>query len=354
VTQAHNIPNVSTLPTTMRVSVLQKAGVIGLEERPVPTPGPGEVLVQVGSVGICGSDVHYYRHGRIADYVVRQPLILGHEAGGRIVATGSGVDPDRIGQRAALEPGVPCRMCRECKAGRYNLCPEIRFFATPPVDGAFAEYVTIAADFAHPIPEEISDDGAGLIEPLAVAVWACGKVLIGPASRVLIAGAGPIGLMNVQVAKALGATEIVVSDISLAKLETAIRFGATRAVDARTQNAADLGLEVDAFIDCSGAEVAVRQGIRAVRPAGHVALVGMGADEISLPVGLVQGRELTITGTFRYANTYPTAIALAAHGLINLDGMVTAVFSLDDAEQALNQVGDPAAIKVIVRPASGR
>ncbi len=337
------------VPTDMRVSVLRAIGDVAVETRPVPTPGPGEVLIKIGSVGICGSDIHYYRHGRIGDYVVREPMILGHEAGGHIVAVGEGVDPSRIGSAVALEPGVPDRTCRECKAGRYNLCPNVRFFATPPIDGAFAEYVVLASDFAHDVPDSISEDAAGLIEPLSVGVWACAKVQVGPGSSVLIAGAGPIGVMNVQVAKALGATEIVVSDVSPARLELANRFGATRVLDARTESAADLGIEVDAFIDCSGAEVAVKQGIRAVRPAGHVALVGMGADEISLPVGLVQGRELTVTGTFRYANTYPTAIALAASGRIDLDGMVSRHFGLEDAEAALTY-DDPGSMKIIVRP----
>ncbi len=338
------------LPAQMQVSVLRGIGDVAVETRDVPAPGPGEVLIKVGSVGICGSDIHYFRHGRIAEYVVREPMILGHEAGGRIVAVGAGVAPDRIGQRVAMEPGVPDRVCRECKEGRYNLCPNVRFFATPPIDGAFAEYVVLAADFAHPVPDSLSEDAAGLIEPLAVGVWACAKVQVGAGSRVLIAGAGPIGVMNVQVAKALGASDIIVSDISAARLELAKKFGATRVLDARTESAVDAGIEVDAFIDCSGAEIAVKQGIRAVRPAGHVALVGMGADEISLPVGLIQGRELTITGTFRYANVYPTAIALAAAGLIDLDGMVTAHFGLQDVEAALSQDGNPNTMKVIVRP----
>jgi len=338
------------IPTSMRVNVLQEAGVMRLEQRPVPTAGVGEALIQVGSVGICGSDVHYYRHGRIAEHVVRSPLVLGHEAGGLIVDVGPGVDAGRIGQRVALEPGVPCRLCRECKSGRYNLCPDVQFFATPPVDGAFAEYVAIAADFAHRIPDSISDDGAGLIEPLAVGVWACSKAGIGPGSSVLITGAGPIGLMNVQVAKAMGATTIVVSDVAPQRLTTASRFGATRVLNAREEDAASVGIQVDAFIDCSGAEIAVRSGIRAVRPSGTVVLVGMGADDLSLPIGVVQGRELTITGTFRYANTYPTAIALAESGRIQLDEMVTATFGLADAESALKQGDDPAAIKTVVRP----
>ncbi len=340
----------SSIPEKMRVSVLVRAGDVRLETRPVPKPGPDEVLIQIGSVGICGSDVHYYRSGRIADYVVREPLILGHEAGGRIVAVGEGVDPERVGQRVALEPGVPCRRCTQCKHGRYNLCPYVQFFATPPVDGAFAEYVTLAADFAHPIPDSLSDDAAGLIEPLSVGVWACGKAHVGAGTRVLVSGAGPIGLMNVQVARALGAADIVVSDIAEDRLALARRFGATRTIDARTQSAAELGVEVDAFIECSGVEVAVRQGIRAVAPAGRVVLVGMGPDDLTLPIGVIQGRELTVTGTFRYANTYPTAIELAASGRIDLDAMVTGHFGLEQAEEALGQGTGTGAIKVVVRP----
>ncbi len=342
------------LPGSMRVSVLHGPGKVVLEERPVPRPGPGEVLVQIGSVGICGSDVHYYRHGRIAEYVVREPLVLGHEAGGRIAAVGPGVDPGRIGQRVALEPGVPCRLCRECKAGRYNLCRDVRFFATPPIDGTFAEFVPLAADFAHPVPDSLSDDGAALIEPLSVGVWACEKAQLGAGSRVLISGAGPIGIMTVQVARALGATEIVVSDVAPARLEAAGSFGATRTLDARTDAAEIDGLDVDAAIDCSGAPPAISQAIRAIRPAGRLVLVGMGADEVTLPLGLIQGREITVTGTFRYANTYPTAIALAASGRVELDRMVTSRYGLDEAERALSLDADPTAMKVVVLPGGRR
>jgi L-iditol 2-dehydrogenase len=339
----------------MRVSVLRGAGVVDLEERPVPVAGPGEVLVAVDSVGVCGSDVHYYRHGRIAGYVVREPLVLGHEAGGHVVAVGKGVDANRVGQRVALEPGVPCHACRECRTGHYNLCRDVRFLATPPVDGAFAEYVVSPADFAHPVPDTVSDDGAGLLEPLSVGVWACTKAAIGAGSRVLVTGAGPVGLMVAQVARAMGAAEVVVTDLAPQRRRAAARFGATRVLDPSDEDPAALGVEVDTLVDCSGAEAAVRQGIRAVRPAGHVVLVGMGADDLSLPVGIVQGRELTVTGTFRYANTYPTAVALAASGHVDLDGMVTGHFGLDEVEEALTaHERDPDSIKVVVRPGRRR
>jgi L-iditol 2-dehydrogenase len=337
------------LPRTMQVSVLRAAGDLSMEERPVPTPAPGEVLVEIASVGVCGSDVHCYRHGRIAEYVVRAPLVLGHEASGRVVAVGEHVDPTRIGERVALEPGVPCRHCRECKAGRYNLCSDVQFFGTPPVDGAFAEYVAIAADFAHPVPDTLSDDAAALIEPLSVAVWACDKAQLTAGSAVLVAGAGPIGLVMVQVARARGATEIVVTDVSTARLAAAQAFGATRTIDAGAHEPAALGVQVDAFIDCSGAEAAVRAGMRAVRPAGRVVLVGMGADEVTLPVGLLQGRELVITGTFRYANTFPAAIALAASGRINLDALVTGRFVLSDVGAALDS-DESGGLKRVVVP----
>src|SRR3954451_5573549 len=150
----------------MRVSVLNGPGDVAMVERPVPGPGSGEVLVEVASVGVCGSDTHYYDHGRIGSYVVEQPLVLGHEAAGRIVEVGQGVARDRVGQRVSIEPGVPDFTCEQCLAGRYNLCPQMRFFATPPIDGAFAEYVVVHEAFAHPVPEGMSDDAAALLEPL--------------------------------------------------------------------------------------------------------------------------------------------------------------------------------------------
>lgn len=334
-----------SIPASMRASVLRTPGEIVVEVRPTPVPSPGEVLVAIGSVGVCGSDVHYLKHGRIGDFVVEKPLILGHEAGGRIVAVGAGVPESRVGERVSLEPGVPCRHCDQCRAGRYNLCPDIRFFATPPVDGAFCEYVALPSDFAYSIPDTISDDAAGLLEPLSVGVWACRKAGVGAGSRVLIAGAGPIGLLTAQVAKALGATEILVSDVVEARRTAALRFGATDVLGPGASLA-----DVDAFIDASGAPAAVQAGIRVVRPAGTVVLVGMGADEMALPISVIQNRELTITGTFRYANTWPIAIALAASGRVDLDSMVTGHFGLDEVEKALTAETDPESIKSIVRP----
>jgi L-iditol 2-dehydrogenase len=337
---------VTDVPPTMRASVLTRPGSLELAEREVPRPGPGEVLVAVRSVGVCGSDVHYYQHGRIADFVVTSPLVLGHETSGVIAAVGDGVDPGRLGARVAIEPGTPCGHCVQCKAGRYNLCPDMRFYATPPFDGSLAEYVISRADLAFDLPDEVSDDAAALLEPLSVGIWATAKAQIGAGSRVLIAGAGPIGLVNAQVARARGATDVTVTDIAADRLEAAQRNGATAVVTAGQ----DPGAGYDAFIDCSGAPAAITAGVTALGPAGRAVLVGMGPDTITLPFGPLQARELTITGTFRYANTWPTAIALAATGAVQLDALVTGRFGLAEAEQALLSTSQPGTIKSVIEP----
>ncbi len=333
----------------MRVAVLRGARDVALEERPVPVPGPGEVLVDVAAVGVCGSDVHYYEHGRIGRFVVEQPLVLGHEPSGTITAVGPGVDPARVGQRVSVEPGVPDLTCAQCLAGRYNLCPDVRFLATPPVDGAFAEQVVVHGAFAHPVPDAIGDDAAALLEPLSVGLWASRKGGVGPGSRVLVTGAGPIGLVAVQAARASGAAEVMVSDVNPARLRLAASLGATVAVDPAGTDLADL--EPDVLLECSGVPSVIGDGIRALDRAGRAVLVGMGGDEVPLPLSVVQERELLVTGTFRYANTWPTAIALVAAGRIDLDVLVTGHYGLAEAEDSLTAARrDPASVKVLVHP----
>ncbi len=329
----------------MRAAVLVEPGRIEMEERPIPTPVPGDVLIRVSSVGVCGSDTHYYRHGRVGSFVVDAPLVLGHEAAGTIVGVGESVDPARIGQRVSIEPQRPDPDSEETRRGNYNLCPHMRFFATPPVDGALCDYVTIGAAFAHPVPDSMSDDAAALCEPLSVGIAAIRKAGLGGGSRVLIAGAGPIGVVVAQLARAYGATDIVVSDPDESRRKQAKAFGATTVVDP-TAEVGELG--VDAFIDASGAPAAVADGIRAVRPAGTVVLVGSGAETMELPTQLIQNRELAVTGVFRYANTWPTAIALVESGRVDLDAMVTARFPLEKVSEALDSDRTPGSVKTVV------
>lgn len=340
----------SEVPNRMRASVLERRHTLDVREVDVPTPDRDQVLVRIGAVGVCGSDVHYFHEGRIGDFVVTEPLILGHEAAGVIVAVGAGVPADRVGERVSIEPQRACRTCAQCKQGRYNLCPYIEFYATPPVDGAFAEYAVIQQDYAFPIPDSMSIEAAALCEPLSVGIWANQKAGTGPGSRILIAGAGPVGILTVQVARAFGAAEIIVSDVAEARREQALRFGATSVVDPLALDLATAGLDVDAFIDASGAEPAVRAGILSLAPAGRAVLVGMGADDASLPVSRIQARELIVTGVFRYAHTYPLAIELASSGAVDLESLVTGRYSLDEVEQSFAATADPETLKAIIVP----
>jgi L-iditol 2-dehydrogenase len=335
---------------TNRAAVLVRPGEIAVEDRAVPTPGPREVLVEVTSVGVCGSDVHWYEHGRIGDRVVQGPLVLGHESAGRVVAVGPETTKHVVGDRVCLEPGIPCGRCRECRAGRYNLCADVAFFGTPPIDGAFAEFVTIHEDFAFALPHGMSDDVGALMEPLSVGIWACRKAGVTAGDRVLVTGAGPIGLLAMQVARAFGATDVAISDVNEHRLSVAEDMGATRALVAGR----DVPGEVDAVIECSGHPAALVAGIESLRPAGTAVVVGMGpGPSAEVPLSLIQTRELWLTGTFRYANTYPAAIDLAATGRVDVAALITGHYDLDRTEDALRAgYDDVGSIKVMVHPGS--
>jgi L-iditol 2-dehydrogenase len=330
-------------------AVLHGVGDLRIEEHPMPVPGPHQVVVQIRSVGICGSDVHYYEHGRIGDFVVNSPMVLGHESSGVVVDRGPGATALEVGQRVAVEPGVPCGHCEHCRRGNYNLCPDVVFFATPPVDGSLAQYVAVHEAFAHPVPDSISDDAAALIEPLSVGIWANRKAGTGVGSRVLVTGAGPIGVLCALTARAAGAGWVGIADVHPARLKAASPFGFDDVIDAR-EGADYADFRPDVLLECSGAAPVVSAGITALRPLGRAVLVGMGPSaEQSLPVATIQNRELTVTGTFRYAHTYPDAIALVASGRIDLDALVGARLPLADSERGLKMGHtDPSVLKTVV------
>jgi L-iditol 2-dehydrogenase len=265
-----------------------------------------------------------------------------------VAAVGSEVTRHAVGDRVTVEPGVPCGRCRECRAGRYNLCADVVFLGTPPVDGAFTDYFAIHEDFAFALPDELSDETGALMEPLSVGIWACRKADVRGGDRVLITGAGPIGLLAMQVARAFGATHVEISDVNEHRLALARRTGATRALRAGVDEPA----EADALIECSGQPAALQTGLAALRPAGTAVVVGMGpGGTAEVPLALIQNRELWLTGTFRYANTYPTAIALATAGLVDLEAIITGSYSLEETEQALRAgLDDPSSVKAIVHP----
>ena len=332
-------------------SLLVRPGEVVIERSAIPTPGPGQVLIEIAAVGVCGSDVHYFDHGRIADFVVEQPLVLGHEASGVIRALGAGVTDREVGQRVALEPQQTCGRCKECLSGRYNLCPDVEFFATPPIHGAFAGHVVLASHRAHPVPDSLSDEAAALIEPLSVGIWASRKAGVEPGDRVLVTGAGPVGLLCADVARARGAASVAVSDTNDYRLGVARERGASQVINAAAGPLVEQLDPVDVIIECSGAEPAVRAAFTVAAPAARIVLVGMGASTMELPVADIQIKELVVTGTFRYANCYPAAIALAASGAVDLDALVTGQYGLADAEAALQASRkDPTTLKPMVYP----
>jgi L-iditol 2-dehydrogenase len=332
----------------VKASFLDKSKRIYTEEVAVPTLDADQVLVKVESVGICGSDVHYYKHGVIGPYVVEEPIILGHELSGVITAVGSDVAQARIGARVAVEPQRACKVCKQCQAGRYNLCPDIEFYATPPVNGAFCEYVKIQSTFAYDIPANISFDAAALVEPMSVCIWAAQKAQIKNDTTVLIAGAGPIGVIMAQVARAFGASEVVVTDVVDSRLDFVKKYGATKTINTSKES---LGSnKFDVFVDACGIPSAVHAGILSTGPAGRALLVGLGSDEMLLPISHIQNNEIMVTGVFRYTNTWPIGIEFLASGKVNLDAIVTHHFGLDEVEQGLKTTALPGAMKVLIHP----
>jgi L-iditol 2-dehydrogenase len=338
-----------------RVAVLTEPDHLVVEQRAVPEPGPGQVQVAVRAVSLCGADVRYYDHGRLGGSVMHAPLVLGHETAGVVSAVGAGVRAPAVGTRVAVEPQAECGRCTQCLRGRYHLCPDVAFLATPPTDGALAEFVVVPAHRAHPVPDVLSDEAAALVEPLAVALHAAAKADIGPGTRVLVSGAGPVGLLCLQVALVRGASAVVVSDVMALRREVASEQGATATVDANDDEAALAALgevlgPADVVLECTGIAPSIELAVAATAPGATVVLVGTGSS-VTLPLGLVQARELVVKGSFRYAHVYPAAIELAASGRVRLDALVTSHHPLEDAVGALLAARrDPLALKAVVHP----
>lgn len=317
----------------MKAVYLEKPGVIIEKELPKPTIENDEVLVQIKSVGICGSDMEYYETGRIGEFVVTKPIILGHESAGLVTEVGENVDDLQVGDRVTLEPGIPCRRCQYCKTGRYNLCPDVDFMATPPSDGAFVEYVAHSADFAFKLPDSISYDEGALIEPLSVGIYAAQRAGIQPGDKVAILGAGPIGLVSLQAALVRGATEVVVTDVIDFRLEKASELGAAKTVNVKTDS---IETFFDKVIQTAGVASAYKQAMEIVDRGGRIVQVGHpSVQELSIDPNLPITREFELVGSFRYANTYPTAISLLDSGKVQLKPIISKHFSFDEVEKAL-------------------
>ncbi len=328
------------------------------KEVPVPTPGPKDVLVKVDVVGICGSDVHYYQHGRIGDFVVEGDFILGHECAGEVVEVGSEVKTLAKGDRVALEPGKTCGKCKFCKTGKYNLCPDVEFFATPPYHGVFTNYVTHPEDMCFKLPANVSNMEGALVEPLAVGLHASGMGEVKLGDTVVIFGAGCIGLVTLLSCKARGASKIYVVDILENRLETARKLGATEAINAKECDVlakiADLteGQGADVVIETAGSEFTVKQTADVVSRGGTIVLVGMTPkDETCFNFMKLMGKEGQLKTIFRYRNLYPVAINAIASGAIDVKGIVSHEFDFDHVKEAFDFVSSNAkdVVKAVIK-----
>ncbi|RPB04387.1 GroES-like protein [Choiromyces venosus 120613-1] len=341
--------------------VLKSIKDVTFEERPVPKiQNPTDVLIRVNVTGICGSDVHYWQHGRIGDFILEAPMVLGHESAGTVVEIGPKVTTLKPNDRVALEPGVPCRHCPFCKAGKYNLCIDMKFAATPPYDGTLAKYYVLPEDFCVKLPENVSLDEGALVEPLSVGVHVVRQAEVKPGNSVVVFGVGPVGLLCCAVAKAFGATKVVAVDINDSRLEFAGKCAATGTFNAMHSrdpnvNAAeiikrfDLGFGADVAIDASGASPSINTCVHVLRTGGTFVQAGMGAAEINFPIVKLCAKEITLKGSFRYGpGDYKLAVDLIASGRVTVKDLITGRVKFEDAEKAFEQVRGGQGIKTLI------
>lgn len=329
---------------SMKVAVMNGIGEMGYTKRPIPQPKDDEVLVKLEYVGICGSDMHYYEMGRIGNYVVEPPFVLGHEPGGTVVEAGKNVTHLKVGDKVALEPGKTCGKCRFCREGKYNLCPDVIFFATPPVDGVFQEYVAHEANLCFKLPENVSTLEGALIEPLAVGFHAAKQGEAQAGQTAVVFGAGCIGLVSMMALKACGVSRVYVVDIMPKRLEKAMELGADGVINGAEENVAERAKEVtggegfDLAVETAGTEITTNQAIEVVRKGSNIVLVGYGKTGLmNMQTSLALDKEVTFKTVFRYRHIYPMAIEAVAQGKVNLKGIATHIFDFDDIQTAMDR-----------------
>jgi L-iditol 2-dehydrogenase len=316
-----------------------------IREVSMPVALDDQVIVKMEYVGICGSDVHYFHDGRCGDYVVHGDFILGHECAGTVVETGKNVKSLKIGDRVALEPGITCGLCEFCKTGRYNLCPDVQFLATPPVQGCYENYIAFPENMSFKLPDGISTKEGALIEPLAVGMHAAGQGNIKLGDSVVILGAGCIGLVTLLSCKAYGATDITVVDVEQKRLDFAMKLGATRVINAREKDAVveldklTNGMGTEKVFEAAGSSITIAQTPYLVKQGGTIVLVGLSSQEkLEYNFAKIMAKEATVKSVFRYRNIYPQAIAAVADGKINVSDIITHEFNFDDIQNAFDSV----------------
>lgn len=325
---------------TMKAAVMYSPREMRIEERPRPVAKPNELLVKVHHVGICGSDLHFLKDGRLGNWVVESPLILGHESAGEVVGIGSGVSGFAIGDKVALEPGVPCGSCKHCMTGNYNLCKNMSFMAIPNErDGVFCEYVSHPAKMCFKLPANVSTLEGALCEPLSVGLYAVEKSGARLGQSAVIFGSGCIGLVTMLVLKAIGVSDVTVVDIVQKRLDKALELGAKRVIRGDRQDAVAALMATggcDLVFDAAGSPITALQATKVVASNGVVVIVGMAADPvIKMDIGTMAAREARLETIYRYRNHYPTAIKSVESGAIPLKNIVSHVFPFKSIVQSV-------------------
>ncbi|MDQ3398577.1 MAG: NAD(P)-dependent alcohol dehydrogenase [Deinococcota bacterium] len=327
----------------MNALVLEETKKLALRDIDIDEPmGPHDVRIAIHTVGICGSDVHYYQHGRIGPFVVEAPMVLGHEASGTVVETGREVSTLKIGDRVCMEPGIPDPNHKATRLGMYNLDPAVRFWATPPVHGCLRSAVVHPAGFTFKLPERVSFAEGAMVEPLAVGIHAANKARIKPGDIAVVTGAGPIGVLTALAALAGGCSRVILADIQAAKLELAANLGPISPVNVKEQRLAEVvaahseGWGADIVFEASGSAEAGEGIFDLLCPGGCVVFIGMPAKPLSYDVVAAQLKEARIENVFRYAHVYPRALALMGSGKVDVKPLITDTFAFKDSVDAFD------------------
>ncbi|MDG4894494.1 NAD(P)-dependent alcohol dehydrogenase [Mesorhizobium sp. WSM4976] len=339
----------------MRALVLEKKGELSLREIALPQDvGPDDVRIAIHTVGVCGSDVHYYTHGAIGSYIVRQPMVLGHEASGTIVEAGANVTNLKVGDRVCMEPGVPNLSSRATKLGIYNVDPDVRFWATPPVHGVLAPFAVHPAAFTYKLPDNVSFAEGAMVEPFAIGMQAAARARIVPGDVAVVVGCGPIGIMIALAALAGGCSKVLISDFSAPKLEIAGQYPGIVPVNVGEQSLVDAvrsatdNWGADIVFEASGSPKAFANLFDIVRPGGAVVLVGLPVETVELNVPAAISKEVRIETVFRYANIFDRALQLIASGKVDLKPLITGTYDFSESIKAFERAaqGRPQDVKL--------
>lgn len=320
----------------MRAFILHGKQDLRRGELTTPAAEPGQVLVRVRRVGICGSDVHYFSHGRVGNFVPKRPFALGHEFAGEVAELGAGVSGFSPGDRVVIDPSQPCGHCQHCRSGRYNLCENMRYFGSascdPHLDGGFAEFVAVPARNCHLMPEAMTWGEAAMLEPLSVALHATQRAGNLAGTSVYVAGGGAIGQLITLAARAFGAAHVTLGDLAEFPRRFAIEQGADAAINPAD---ADSDQNFDIVFEAAGSTHALIHGLKAVRRGGIIVQVGTLPPEVPIPANLIMSKELTVTGSFRFAHVFPMALQFAASRRINVVPLISQTFPFDETPQAM-------------------